>query len=117
MKWLQLSDLHFSSEVIPGADTQLLRRQLLKYLTDVIGSVDYIFLTGDFRYRGQPQMPNKAYDWILSIADAVQINNIAERVFMVPGNHDVNRSEGRGMITKCAMQNYDAANGVFDSVK
>lgn len=116
MKWLQLSDLHFSSEVIPGADTQLLRRQLLKYLKNVIGPVDYIFLTGDFRFGGQPQMPNKAYDWILSIADAVQINNIAECVFMVPGNHDVNRSEGRGIITKCAMQNYDAANGVFDSV-
>lgn len=114
MKWLQLSDIHLSSKVIPGAETQLFRKQLLKYLADKVGPVDYIFLTGDFRYGGQPQMPDEAYNWILCIADAVQVNDVSGQICMVPGNHDLDRSKDRTSKTKKIMQNYKASYGVFD---
>ena len=114
MKWLHLSDIHMGSELIPGADTQRLREQLLTYLAEEVGPVDWLFLTGDYRYCGQPNTPEQAWDWIRRIANAVKLSDISEQVCMVPGNHDIARSNVRKYLTDGIRQNYNPMAGVFE---
>lgn len=114
MKWLHLSDIHMGSELIPGADTQRLREQLLTYLAEEVGPVDWLFLTGDYRYCGQPNTPEQAWHWIRRIANAVKLSDISEQVCMAPGNHDIARSNVRKYLTDGIRQNYNPMAGVFE---
>lgn len=58
MKWLHLSDIHMS-QTVTGTDTRLLQKQLLDYLRQEVGTVDLLLLSGDYRYCGQPENPDK----------------------------------------------------------
>ncbi len=116
MKWLQLSDIHFSL-CTEGVDSLLLRKQLINYLQNEIGKVDWIFLLGDFRYRGNPKKPDRVLEWIRQIAEAVGIYNLSERVCMVPGNHDIDRNPTvRQFIIDGVKKNYNVLQGKFDEM-
>ena len=110
IQWLHISDLHFN-----GADdmsTDFLRDELPKFLKGK--HIDYIFCTGDIREGNTGVFPDEAADYLKTLCSEAGID--ASRLFIVPGNHDINRaSTGRDeAIARVMFQRsgyYDAANG------
>lgn len=113
MKWILFSDIHFNPEAA-GADTILLKRQLLQYLREEIGNVDWMFLAGDYRYCGQPKEPDEISNWIKEAAGAVGIADMKEKICMVPGNHDLNRNQARKYIVEGVKHDYSAESGMME---
>lgn len=87
-KWLHISDLH---SICAGIRTLVMRDALLdeiRYI-DNQSSFSFIIITGDLSDK------NKGYDeakkLILDIVEATEVP--IDKVFIVPGNHDVNREK------------------------
>ena len=112
MRWILLSDIHSDQEAA-GADTIRLRRQLLEYLKEEIGNVDWMFLAGDYRYCGQPKETAEIYNWLKAAADAVGVTNMSEKICMVPGNHDIDRNQSRSYIVEGVKRNYNIETGII----
>ncbi len=97
IRWLHLSDFH------TGKDNYG-QRQLFRYiLSDVRDKVkagaapDLIFITGDIANKGQPdeyEMFNN--EFLFPLLDIVG-EPCAQRIFVIPGNHDVDRSQVRSV--------------------
>ncbi len=93
--WLHLSDLHFG---LPSAGDRHNQSQILAILRDDLSSLarqglprpDAILVTGDIAWSGQPDQYAAASQWLLEIAGKLDLS--PERIFLVPGNHDVDRS-------------------------
>lgn len=56
----------------------------------MVGPVDGILVGGDIAFMGHPEEYEAAYLWLLELAQACGCP--PERIFVVPGNHDVDRS-------------------------
>lgn len=87
IRWLHFSDLHFNKN---GVETRLLRKQLPEYLRRMNVRCDYAFCTGDLRYAPSGSFTEDTVQQIKSICGAVQVPT--ERLFLVPGNHDIDRT-------------------------
>lgn len=101
--WIHVSDLHFGHGT---ADHQWNQQRVLGELisdvqelvkTEVVRRPDFIFVTGDIAFSGGARTPatgdseyELAAKWIKKLQDTVAITR--ERVFVVPGNHDVDRT-------------------------
>lgn len=101
IRWLHISDLHLGSE---GAETNLMRDELLPYLKGMGLSWNYVFCTGDIRTANVN--PNDFTDdmaaYLKRICNAVGVP--MEKLFIVPGNHDVDRdAAGRDDAIKRVM--------------
>lgn len=111
MKWLHLSDLHFSG--VQNFDTKKLRGELLKYVKTIKNpKFDFIILSGDFRFApAKPAVDVEevvAYIRQLAEAGGTEIKN----VLCVPGNHDLQRSiSRRGLIQLPVEEKYQK--GIF----
>lgn len=89
LRVLHLSDLHFS------ADTSVQRRlgplvRDLKHVDEffpAIHEVDYVVICGDFTQKGDPAGFPKAVEFLSALHKELGFS--AERVILVPGNHDV----------------------------
>jgi predicted phosphodiesterase len=90
--WLHLSDLHFRADERSAWDADIVLRELLK---DVRARLeeglrpDLILVSGDIAYSGQPaeyELARAFFDDLLAAVDLPP-----ERLFLVPGNHDVDR--------------------------
>jgi predicted MPP superfamily phosphohydrolase len=93
---LHLSDIHFRQPYCLDASTDIEHavRQLLlndiEEMKEITGPVDLIFVTGDIAFQGHPDEYIVAKTWLAQIA---QISGCKETsVFVVPGNHDVDRN-------------------------
>ncbi len=115
MKWLHLSDIHYNPYK-DGRSTEQLREKLLEYLEEEGIRADHLFLTGDYRYAADKEKNNEekliqeVVGFILDIAKAASIP--FDNIHLIPGNHDLTRSEETGKINKIK-KNYDADNGRF----
>lgn len=92
LTWLHVSDLHFghgdahyrfdqsgvTSAIIRNAESMAKR----------LGPPDLIFVTGDIAFSGQPAQYQQAKEWLGRLRSAV---GGTPRLFLVPGNHDVDR--------------------------
>ena len=92
LTWLHVSDLHFghgdahyrfdqsgvTSAIIRNAESMAKR----------IGPPDLIFVTGDIAFSGQAAQYALAKEWLGRLRSIVGGN---PRLFLVPGNHDVDR--------------------------
>lgn len=109
-KWVHISDLHVRN--IDNHNEGQLRKKLPEYLSKQIGKVDALFLTGDFRYakdsNGDIEITT---DLIKELATALSVN--LDKVFLVPGNHDLDRDEIRTALLEANARQYDKAVGVF----
>jgi tetratricopeptide (TPR) repeat protein/predicted phosphodiesterase len=94
--WLHISDFHVRSgdpydrDVVLGA----LVKSAAEYRHQG-RSPDLIFATGDIAHSGKPQeyeLAEKFFDDLLSAVDLPK-----ERLFVIPGNHDVDRDLGIGL--------------------
>ncbi len=118
IRWLHISDLHLNSK---NASTSLLRDELPHYLRKQSMVCDYVFCTGDIRTANEKpnDYTDEMADYLRKICDAV--GTTTERLFMVPGNHDMDRDNIQRMaaIRRVKYQpewtdNYDAECGLID---
>ena len=90
--WLHLSDFHFradgdlfSQEVSTGA--------ILGDLPSRLSSehpLQFVVVTGDIAFSGKPSQYDLAAEFFKSLASTLGLG--MDRIFVVPGNHDVDRS-------------------------
>lgn len=86
IRWIHFSDLHLNKT---GTETKRLRRNLVNYLERMDKKFDYAFLTGDIRYAPSGDFPTDARNQIETICSAIALPE--KHLFIVPGNHDVDR--------------------------
>lgn len=111
---LNVSDIHFRAPYClqPDTDPDLPYRtrmlQDLREQVQVHGDVGAILIVGDVAYKGDPAEYRVAESWIHELVDATNCH--LERVFVIPGNHDVDK---RIIRTSLATQN--AQNAIIRS--
>lgn len=86
IRWIHFSDLHLNKT---GTETKRLRKKLIDYLDSMDGKFDYAFFTGDIRYAPSGDFPKDAGKEIENICNAIGLPE--KHLFMVPGNHDIDR--------------------------
>jgi len=95
--FLHLSDIHFSRRSSTSYDPDLdLRRQLLADAVQLMTQVKVcsgILVSGDVAFSGKPDEYAKARDWLREICH--KLNCSEESVWVIPGNHDVDRDAFR----------------------
>lgn len=109
MRLLHLSDIHFKEPdcLDPPTDPERPYRTRLK--TDLVTlctekTVDAILISGDIAFKGHPAEFAMADAWLKELASASGCR--PDRIYVVPGNHDVDRSVCRGSM---AISNAQAA--------
>ncbi len=86
-RWLHISDLH---SVCKGIKTKIMRDELIGEINYINrqNKISFILITGDISDKNEGY--DKAKKLIHRIVDEIGIS--LERVFIVPGNHDVDRN-------------------------
>lgn len=124
MLLLHISDIHFKETDVgqPDDPNRALRNDMIqdvKRMRAQIGKpADGILLSGDIAFAGKPAEYEFAYDWLerqLCPAAGCQIEN----VFVVPGNHDVDRTAEAGpaqVMMRNTLRQF-AANRVNDELR
>ncbi len=112
LRWLHLSDVHLGSEDGYGHDVVL--RALVAAFRDggLLASrrPDVIFCTGDVAHSGRPAQYASASKLFEDLARAAGVP--MERVFVVPGNHDVDRARV-GKAFSLSLEDRDAVDAFF----
>jgi Calcineurin-like phosphoesterase len=96
MLLLHNSDIHFHAPncVTPALDLDRPYRTRMLHdaraRTDALGAVDAILIGGDIAFKGAPQEYETALAWFTELTPAVGCS--LERVYVITGNHDVDRS-------------------------
>ena len=87
VKWLHLSDMQFGA----GRYNEIMYASLLEDIEKVTPKLDFIFVTGDIAFSGAQEQYDKAMGFFEKL---LEITNVPkERLFIVPGNHDVQRGD------------------------
>lgn len=95
MRLLHLSDIHFRSpdcETLATDPNQPYRTLLAQDAVELCregGPVDAILVGGDIAYKGEPGEYRVARAWLLGLAH--QCGCSPEGIYVVPGNHDIDR--------------------------
>jgi predicted phosphodiesterase len=93
ISWLHLSDLHARDEgkaveravfdsMLKDIETQVEAEEL---------DLDAVFFTGDLAFSGNSEQYKIAEKKLDSVLEACGLKGCREKLFIVPGNHDVNR--------------------------
>ena len=92
ISWLQISDIHmrrrdeWSQDVILCALTTSISDAAIEN-----GGFDFVLVTGDLAFSGQAEEYELVKRFLDAISTAARVTQ--ERIFSVPGNHDVNREK------------------------
>lgn len=92
LTWLHLSDLHMRGEAVDDISIVLraLWRDLPKQIERVGGGLDFIAFSGDVAYAGKAEEYELAVKYFFE--PLLEVTEVArEQLFIVPGNHDVDR--------------------------
>lgn len=113
VRWLHISDLHFNDD---DMSTTMLRDELPVFLRRKDIRCDYVFCTGDIRIWNK-DFTDEAAEYLKNLCAAVGCK--VSRLFIVPGNHDVDRSAaGRDeAVSRMMFQRkgyYDPARGMIE---
>lgn len=95
MRLLHLSDIHFREPECLQPDTDADKPTRTRLLADVVGlcrekHVDAILVGGDIAFKAHPDEFATATTWLKDVADRTGCRQ--DRIYVVPGNHDVDRS-------------------------
>lgn len=96
LRFLHISDIHFQYE---NYQTKRMRIGLLRKLNELSKekTFDFVLLTGDLSHQGQGF--NEAL--IKFLEEVLRILNITkEQLYIIPGNHDINRNDERTNLIK-----------------
>lgn len=89
---LQISDIHWKKRKHWDEDFPGMKKRFLVDIEEYVkakGAFDLIFICGDVAFQGAKDEYDEAKNYILDICKAVGCSE--EQVFVVPGNHDLNR--------------------------
>ena len=98
IRFLHISDLHLRPQQVKRYDQDRVLQGLITFLENDRASfpLDMLFVTGDLAQSGQPEEYAIVVDLLKRLMDVTLVP--AERVFVVPGNHDVDREVGRWLL-------------------
>jgi DNA repair exonuclease SbcCD nuclease subunit len=94
LTWLHLSDWHqkgkdFNRQVVRDALVRDISERKTRINPD-LEQVDFIIFSGDVAYRGKENEYQAAVEYLFEpILKVTDLTN--DRLFIVPGNHDLNR--------------------------
>lgn len=96
MLLLHISDIHFKFPICTtknDADRpfRTMMVQDVKDQVKTLGPVDAILVTGDIANRADPGEYKEAFMWLKELAEAGGCPHPQEQIFVVPGNHDIDR--------------------------
>lgn len=94
IRFLQFSDIHFLFCEETEDDYAQMRIRFIEDLENVkrnLGAIDYILICGDIANKGQKEEFNRAKKFIETVSNALEIDGKRPNIFVVPGNHDINR--------------------------
>jgi predicted phosphodiesterase len=99
--FVHLSDIHFRTRDVTGEDREHreVRDQLLADLALIKGDgqqVDAILVSGDVAFSGQTDQYDTARGFLDKVCNTVEI--ASTEVWMIPGNHDINRESIKDML-------------------
>lgn len=90
--WLHISDLHLRTG--DQYDQNVALSSLLNDLSDLVDKENYhfdlVFITGDIAFSGKHEEYELAKKFIQNLSSATYVQT--DRIFCIPGNHDVDRS-------------------------
>jgi len=94
MLLLNVSDIHFrhpicTSGMDPDRPFRTRLIQDARQRSAELGSVDAMLVSGDIAFAGMTEEYDEAYRWLVELATVC--NCPLERIYVIPGNHDVNR--------------------------
>ncbi len=92
MKILHIGDFHYKSGKKNEYDQKLIVNKLNEKLKNV-KDIEYVFFTGDLVFSGEKS--NDFYDAHDLLFNSIKrtLNLTDDRIFICPGNHDINRSK------------------------
>lgn len=96
MLLLHISDIHFMEPACLDEDTDqdhTIRRRIANHLrtkVDEMGPVDAVLFGGDAAFKGHPDEYAAATKWLHQLAGICGCSP-TKRIFVVPGNHDIDR--------------------------
>ena len=92
---LHLSDIHFREPECTTPELDENRHVRTRLMQDArrrckaLGGLDAILVGGDIAFKGHPDEYEAAHGWLVELAD--QCSCPLERVYVIPGNHDIDR--------------------------
>jgi predicted MPP superfamily phosphohydrolase len=94
MHIFHLSDIHFHHPICntdrdPDRPFRTRLVQDARERAKMLGPIDAILVGGDIAFAGKPEEYEAALKWLYELADACGCNRA--RIFVIPGNHDVDR--------------------------
>lgn len=103
MLLLNVSDIHFrhpicNSEMDPDRPFRTRLIQDVRARTAELGPVDAILVSGDIAFAGLREEYEAAYAWLVELARTSGCP--LERVYVIPGNHDVHRPTAGGVSVR-----------------
>ncbi|MBM7118265.1 metallophosphoesterase [Archangium primigenium] len=111
---VHLSDIHFTGtsgmsihDLDHGVRHELLRDAAA--LTQELGGATGVFVTGDIAFSGQRAEYDRAASWLREFCRAIRCPD--ESVWVVPGNHDVDRKIANSKVTKTLHESIRAKRG------
>jgi predicted MPP superfamily phosphohydrolase len=95
LTWLHVSDFHFDTDK-PWHSQRVLARLIEDIearstgIAPEVSKIDMIFITGDLAISAKPEQYQRAGEFLDKLQRATGVRK--DRMFVVPGNHDVNRA-------------------------
>ena len=97
LTWLHVSDFHFKDD--DPYDRDVVLNSLISAVEEKVQlrdiCPDCIFVTGDIAHSGREQEYAAASDFFDKLRKVTALDK--NRLFIVPGNHDVDRNKGKGL--------------------
>ena len=107
-KWLHLSDIHFN---FSQHETELLRTLFIEHIKENHHDVNALFITGDFRLGSIGKFEDRTIAFIYEILDALKLE--IKDLFVVAGNHDIDRNPIRNSLVAGVVDSYDPSSGII----
>lgn len=117
LTWIHLADLHFGAPKEPGRhrfDQPAVMRAIARDVSEcAFKPPDFIFVTGDIAWTGQSSEYEEAKAWLTELLSAAGVTS--EKLRLIPGNHDVDRSRANTKPTLRAHSEIRAAPEEIDN--
>lgn len=100
---VHLSDIHFtgaSGRSVHDLDTEV-RNEVVRdaqRLIAELGGATGVLVTGDIAFSGKREQYERAASWLVDLCKAIGCRE--ESVWVVPGNHDVDRDRAKSKLTR-----------------
>lgn len=113
LTWIHLSDIH---EAIQNSESTLMRDGLISKIKDLNKDYKFSFIviTGDIADKNMYN-EEKISDFFDELLNATNIQK--DNLFLVPGNHDLDRTKARESLLKGFSKNDEFDKSIIDSLK